>query len=66
MESGTVEWFDPQQGVGLIVVDDGRTFSVRRDQIDGGGSQSLTPNDRVQFAVLDADSGPVVSGVYRL
>jgi len=63
--TGTVEWFDPREG-GLIVLDDGRRLFVRRDQIDGRGSQSLTPKDRVRIALSEAGSGPVVSGVYRL
>ena len=64
--TGTVEWFDSREGVGLIVLDDGRRLSVRRDQIDDGGSQCLTPKARVRFALSEVGSGPVVSGVYRL
>ncbi|GAA4693982.1 hypothetical protein GCM10023215_34420 [Pseudonocardia yuanmonensis] len=66
MATGTVEWFDPQQGTGLIVLDDGRKVPVRRVQIDGGGSQSLHPSDRVEFELRESPSGLVASGVYRL
>jgi hypothetical protein len=54
----------PQHGVGLFVLDDGRTLPVRRDDTDGRSSQRPTPNDRVELE--DAESGPVVSGVNRL
>ncbi|MFR9805495.1 cold-shock protein [Pseudonocardia sp. RS010] len=66
MATGIVRWFDPQQGSGLIVLDDGREVPVRRDQIDGGGSQSLREGDRVEFDLHESGSGLVVSGVYRL
>jgi cold shock CspA family protein len=66
MATGIVRWFDRQQGTGLIVLDDGREVPVRRAQIDGGGSQSLHANDRVQFDLHESESGLGVSGVYRL
>lgn len=66
MATGTVRVVRPQQGVDLIVLDDGRRCSVRRDQLDGGGSNSLPPGGRVHFTLLDAESAPAVSGVYRL
>lgn len=66
MATGVVRWFDPQRGTGLIVLDDGREVPVHRAQIDGGGSQSLSPHDRVQFDLHEAATGPVVSGVFRL
>ncbi|GAA1838716.1 hypothetical protein GCM10009836_17160 [Pseudonocardia ailaonensis] len=66
MATGTVSWFDPQQGSGLIVLDDGRVVPVRRAQIDGGGSQSLVAQDRVEFDLHEAASGLAVSGVHRL
>ncbi|MCE3551371.1 cold shock domain-containing protein [Pseudonocardia sp. RS11V-5] len=66
MATGTVQWFDPRQGSGLIVLDDGREVTVRRAQIDGGGSQSLRASDRVEFDLHESESGLAVSGVFRL
>lgn len=66
MATGIVRWFDPQRGTGLIVLDDGREVPVRRVQIDGGGSQSLHASNRVEFDLHESESGPVVSGVYRV
>lgn len=66
MPQGTVRWFDPQHGAGVIVLDDGREIPVQRGQIDGGGSQSLREHDRVEFDLQESAAGPVASGVYRI
>ncbi|WP_181784367.1 cold-shock protein [Pseudonocardia pini] len=64
MATGTVSWFDPQTGTGIIVCDDGTEVVVRRDQIDGGGFQSLRTSDRVAFALREEGDGYEAMGVY--
>lgn len=55
---GTVTWFDPQRGLGGIVIDGvDREVSVRSAEIEGGGLQSLQPRDRVRLTVLDSPAG---------
>ena len=50
--TGTVEWFDPERGVGLISADDGAMpCTVRSDALRACGIDSLAPGDRVRFQV---------------
>jgi cold shock CspA family protein len=64
MATGTVSWYDPQRGVGVIVLDGGAEVPVHRAQIDGGGSQSLQQHDRVAFTPREGQAGLEPSGVY--
>jgi len=63
--AGVVQ-FRPPEGGRSLFLEDGREVPVHRAQIDGGGSQSLTAHDRVEFDLHDSDLGPVMSGVYRV
>ena len=66
MVTGTVSWFDPQRGVGVVVLDDGTEIPVHRAQIDGGGSQSLQQRERVALTLTDdGGTGPEASRIYR-
>lgn len=63
--NGTVSWFDARRGVGAIAPDDGAAdIAVSCLHIDGGGHQSLRPNDRVSFTVVDEPHGRVATQVY--
>jgi cold shock CspA family protein len=66
MAVGTVSWFDPQRGTGVILLDDGTEIPVQRSHIDGGGSQSLREHDRVGFDLREEAGGLRPSGVYLL
>jgi CspA family cold shock protein len=56
---GTVAWFDPQRGIGVITLDEGEQLvPVHASDIDGGGRQSLRVADRVAFTLLDGPRGP--------
>jgi cold shock CspA family protein len=55
---GTVTWFDPQRGVGVIRTDgEGHDVAVQSADIDGGGLQSLRAADSVAFTLLDEPEG---------
>jgi cold shock CspA family protein len=55
---GTVAWFDPERGLGGIVVEGlDHEVAVRSSAIDGGGVQSLRPHDHVRLTVLDGPDG---------
>ena len=58
--------FDAQSGVGEIAVDDGTTATVVRDQIEGGGGQSLREGERVRFQLRQTPSGPEATNVYTV
>ena len=54
--TGTVEWFDAVQGVGLISSDDGAPpCTVRSDTLRACGIDALAAGDRVRFRVRDDD-----------
>jgi len=55
---GTVTWFDPQRGVGVIRMDgEGHDVVVQSTDIDGGGLQSLRAADSVAFTLLNGPGG---------
>lgn len=64
MHTGIVTNFDAEAGVGEIFVDDGTTVTVRRDDIEGGGGQSLREGERVRFERRRGTSGLEASQVY--
>ncbi|HIG74993.1 MAG TPA: cold-shock protein [Bacteroidetes bacterium] len=54
--TGTIEWFDPQRGVGLISSDDGAPpCSVRSGALRACGIDTLATGDRVRFRVREGD-----------
>jgi cold shock protein len=62
---GTVRWFDPERGTGAIVLDGSdREVAVRSAAVDGGGRQSLRPQDRVHLTVFDGPSGAHAARVW--
>jgi cold shock CspA family protein len=64
---GTVQWFDAERGVGVIVADGGgREVTVSASDIDGGGRQSLSASARVAFTLFDAPRGPRALRVWTL
>ncbi|MGE0842965.1 cold-shock protein [Pseudonocardia sp.] len=64
MVDGTVTWFDPQRGIGVIALEDGTEVAVSGSQIDGGGNQVLRPHDKVAFVLEDGPVGPHAVGVW--
>jgi CspA family cold shock protein len=66
MNSGTVQWFDAQSGVGSIESDDGVILPVSRAQIDGGGGQSLRSGEEVRFDIHENPDGPEIKWIYTL
>jgi len=63
--SGTVVWFDPERDVGAIAVEGSdRDVAVRSSAIDGGGNQSLRPNDRVRLTLDDRLGGARAARVW--
>lgn len=59
MLKGKVRWFDPDKGYGMIQADDDhRSVFVHFTAIDGEGRNSVGPDDRVEFELLEAPHGP--------
>jgi CspA family cold shock protein len=54
--TGTVEWFDPTRGSGLISCDDGALpCAIRSGALRDTGLSELSAGDRVQFRVREDD-----------
>ena len=64
--TGTVKWYDPQQGHGFISPDEtGEDVFVHHSAIHGTGMKPLSPGDRVEYDVADSEHGPAAEGVLR-
>jgi len=62
MPTGTVKWFDPRQGYGYIVPDDGGPEAcVHRSQLPD--EAPLQEGQRVAFALRNSPKGPVALAV---
>lgn len=61
MATGTVKWYDPDQGYGSIVPDGGGAdVFVHQAVVVGAG---LAPGDRVAFALQGGPNGPIADDV---
>lgn len=59
--AGTVIWFSPARGVGVIELDGGHEECfVHRDELDGAG---LRERDRVELEVVRRDGGLIAKAV---
>ena len=63
-QTGTVKWFNQDKGFGFIAPDDGgKDLFAHYSQIQGGGSNTLTENQRVDFEVTQGQKGPQASNI---
>ena len=59
MATGTVKWFNAEQGVGFIKPDDGSAdVFAHFSQIQSDGNKSLDEGQKVEFEVLPGTKGP--------
>ena len=66
--TGTVKWFNGQQGDGFLTRDDGeKDVFVHYSAIQGqGGFRNLDEGDRVEFSVEQGPKGPSAAAVSRI
>jgi len=65
LESGTVKWFNPEKGFGLIERESGKCVSVDFSDINAEGYRLLNEGEVVRFKVVDGDRGPRATDVTR-
>ena len=66
LPEGTVKWFSGQKGYGFISQDDGPDVFVHHSAIAGGGSETLSENDRVRFDTVEGPKGLKAENVVKL
>ena len=65
--AGTVKWFNDAKGFGFITPEDGsKDLFVHHSAIQGGGFKSLAEGDRVEFDVVERETGPWAERVTML
>ncbi|MGZ4664924.1 MAG: cold-shock protein [Frankiaceae bacterium] len=60
MSNGTVQWFNPEKGYGMIRVEDGlpEDVFVEYTAIQMDGFKTLEEGQEVEFEIVQARSGP--------
>ena len=66
MATGTVKWFNADNGFGFITVDNGDEVFVHFSEIQGNGFKTLEEGQKVEFDVTQSDRGPQASNVQKL
>ncbi|GAB3528361.1 cold-shock protein [Arthrobacter monumenti] len=67
MATGTVRWFSPSKGYGLIVPDDGgEDVFAHYSAVTGHGYRLLYAGQKVQFEIKQGKRGPRASRIQRL
>jgi cold shock protein len=66
MASGTVKWFNADEGFGFITQDSGTDVFVHYSAIDASGFKSLMEGDSVEFEVTQSPKGPQATSVRKL
>ena len=61
--TGTVKWFNGDQGVGFIELEGGKDVFVHFSAIQGDGYRNLQEGQRVEFNVEQGPKGPQASNV---
>ena len=62
--SGTVKWFNDDQGFGFITRDDGeKDVFCHHSAIQGEGFKSLAEGQKVDFDVVEGQKGPAAENV---
>lgn len=60
---GTVTWFDSQEGVGFIQRKSGPDIYARFSDVIATGFNTLTVGQKVEFTVLNTDSGLIAKNI---
>ena len=66
MQTGTVKWFNAENGYGFITSDEGGDVFVHYSAITGEGFKSLDEGQKVSFTVVQGNRGPQAENVSKL
>ena len=65
MATGTVKWFNNDNGYGFITPEDGgKDLFVHHTGIEGEGFKSLPEGARVEFEAVEGQKGPQATNVH--
>ena len=62
-ETGTIKWFDPSKGYGLLIRDKGGDLFVHLRSVQSQDRRKLKENTRVRFSVEDTEKGPQAENI---
>ena len=62
-ETGTIKWFDPNNGYGFLIRDKGGDLFVHLRSVQSQDRRKLKENTRVRFSVEDTEKGPQAENI---
>jgi CspA family cold shock protein len=65
-QTGTLKWFNPEEGYGYITPDDGGWELIFNYSATWGGFRSLEKGERVTYRIVEGWNGPQAENVARL
>ena len=63
--TGTVKWFNDAKGYGFLSREGGPDVFVHYSAIQGSGFKSLQEGDRVEFEIVQGQTGPQAAAVTK-
>ena len=55
--TGTVEWYQPHRGFGMIIGEDKEEYFIYHTEINMEGFRQLKPNQKVRFQPNETEKG---------
>ena len=66
MTTGTVKWFNSENGFGYITVEGGNDVFAHFSAIQGEGFKTLEEGQKVSFEIVEGDRGPQAANIVKL
>ena len=66
MNTGTVKWFNAEEGFGFISVEGGEDVFAHFSAITGEGFKSLEEGQKVSFDIVEGNRGAQAANIVKL
>ena len=66
MTTGTVKWFNSENGFGFITAEGGNDVFAHFSAIQGEGFKTLEEGQKVSFEIVEGDRGPQAANIVKL